>query len=83
MYTSIPPKTHIPYFWRSRPFSRLFVIAKDANMYTYISQGPENDISESGSSPYRKKIFDCSLNNASQKCGKKVFDTGMAYRPET
>ena len=29
-----------------------------ANMYTHISQGPENDISEIwSSSPYRKKVF--------------------------
>ena len=49
---------HLPYCWKSRLFSHLFEIARDAKMYTHISQGPGNDISEIWSSSLcRKKVL--------------------------
>ena len=105
--TSIPSKmgtrnepvfmSHLPYCWRSRPISRLFEIARDSKMYTHISQGPENDISEIwSSSPYRKNVLQNgqllgqSLSqvlrerpSGSECGGRKVFGIGRSYRPET
>lgn len=84
------------YCWRSRPFSGLFEIARDAKMFTHVSRGPENDISEIWSSrPYRKKVFPNGLSfgqspsevlparpNGSECGGKTVFEIGRSYRPE-
>ena len=103
IYTSIPPKietnlshAHLPYCWRSRPFSHLFEIARDAQIYTHISQGPENNISEIwSSSPYSKNIiingqfFGQSLSEVLQgaggsECGgKNIFEIGRSYHAET